>query len=249
MEMFFYPKWKQKRVEKIIKIFGEDWFVGKKILELGACHGDIGLEFEDLGAIVYFSDARKENLEKIKERTTKNIPKNRIIILNQNYEYDLGIKFDLVLHLAVLNHVENWKQDLKCALKHSDIMILETPVSKIFQKDYEENNNPENLLYSSFNSKNSIFTQESVEKTIHDLGYSFIRFDDNNLNSSTKVPDDLPWRDGWDYMSLIYDWSYEDLKLKEKDFTVHRRMWLITKDQLPKRADDENRTHTISLEG
>ena len=37
-------------------------------------------------------------------------------------------KFDLILHLGTLYHVENWRNDLKCALRHGDLMILETMV-------------------------------------------------------------------------------------------------------------------------
>jgi 2-polyprenyl-3-methyl-5-hydroxy-6-metoxy-1,4-benzoquinol methylase len=46
--------------------------------------------------------------------------------INQNQPYDLKQQFDLVLHLAVLCHIENWKQDLESALKHTNLMFLES---------------------------------------------------------------------------------------------------------------------------
>jgi hypothetical protein len=216
MDMPFFEDWNQKRLDKIIKIFGKNWFFSKKILELGACHGNVGLELIKLGALVYFTDARQENLNRIKEKNIR--------VLDQNYPYDLKMKFDLIIHMGVLNHLENWKQDLKCALSHSDKMILESLVLGKKQKDYCLDDNKNNLKYSSFNSKNSYFTQESVEKEIKKIGFNFIRMDDKNLNSYSNT------------LNLIYDWTYEEENNNFKIPTMKRRMWLVTKNQLPKQS-------------
>ena len=66
----FFNEWRIKRVDKLINIFGLEWFKGKKILEMGCGYGNIGLYLESLGSIVHFSDARKEVLDKIKIMAT-----------------------------------------------------------------------------------------------------------------------------------------------------------------------------------
>ena len=68
-----FKDWTEKRVRKIISIFGKDWFHHKKILELGACHGDVGLEFLKLGADVLFTDARESNLKILHDKWTNEL--------------------------------------------------------------------------------------------------------------------------------------------------------------------------------
>ena len=74
MHFDFFTEHKNNRVQKIISIYGSDWFKGKSILELGACHGDIGIEFIKLGAEVTFCDIREENLNEIINSLRQNRP-------------------------------------------------------------------------------------------------------------------------------------------------------------------------------
>ena len=227
MNHIFYEQWCNNRVNKILDVLGKDWFAGKKILELGACHGDIGIPLLKLGADVLFSDVRKENLQVIKDKFTYEDFVPNTIELNQNFEYDLKNKFDLVLHLGTLYHVEQWKQDLKCALNHSNIMFLETVVSP-----YE--NTPDMLRdgsgykYDAYNCKEPLFTQESVEKTLTELGCKFVRFDNKSLNS------DWNWLRKDCLIKNVYDWRYDNvgsyiLNTKAEQMVHFRRMWMVIK--------------------
>ena len=83
MNFLFYEDWYKKRVSKIINIFGQDWFAGKNILELGACYGDIGIELTKLGAEVTFADAREENLDVIKNKFKIYNYSPNLLLLNQ----------------------------------------------------------------------------------------------------------------------------------------------------------------------
>lgn len=217
MENDFYCEWSRNRIEKIKNIFGLSWFSRKTILELGACQGDIGLQFLNLGSDVVFSDFNTENLEEISKKT--NIPV-KICEIDQNYDYDIERKFDLVLHLGLLCHIKNWKNDLKCALNHSNVMVLETLVNP--------NNNQ--------NSEDILFTENMIEEHLSDLNCKFIRFDNSELNAD--------WRWSWDNIMIRheYDWNskdyenfddfYETCIHYENDikYIKHlRRMWLVIK--------------------
>lgn len=230
MHNLFYEDWKNKRVTKIKNIFGYDWFSNKEILELGACHGDIGIELMKCGARVYFCDARSEHLQEIPNKVGMRVP---IWVFNQNEPYDLGKKFNLVLHLGVLYHIENWKQDLKCALSHSEVMILESyvnPVENAEDKYFESDNHH----YADFNSLRPEFTQESIEKELVNNDCKFIRFDTKELNC------DFGWVNEGLMIRHIYDWDYEKVKAgcyihPQKEgikYTTHfRRMWLVLKSR------------------
>ena len=54
MKYLMYENWTKKRIDAILKQFGEDSFNRATMLEMGACHGDIGIEFMKLGADVAF---------------------------------------------------------------------------------------------------------------------------------------------------------------------------------------------------
>lgn len=231
MKHLFYEDWTKKRIQKIINIFGNDWFKQKEILELGASHGDIGIELLKLGSKVHFVDVRQELLETITSTLSNYNFNATTSLINQNNDYSLNKRFDLVLNLGVLYHLENWKNDLRCALSHSNMMILESKVSPfegskdalIDIPDYDSSVFKFNYNYGSHDCKTPIFTQESIENELTNLGCKFIRFDNKELNS-----------DGWineDYLgSHVYDWTYdknEKLEVNKNVFVHYRRMWLV----------------------
>jgi 16S rRNA G966 N2-methylase RsmD len=225
MKHLFYDSWYKKRLNKIINIFGKDWFLNKRILELGACHGDIGIELLKLGSDVTFSDVREEHLTITKQKLQNYNYYPSIKIINQETEYVLEKSFDLILHLGVLYHLDNWEKDLKCSISNTNIMILETLVNPRFDKTYNYHDFTEEYPYGPYNStKMSVFTQEEIEKKLTNLGCKFIRFDNSGLNCS-----------GWiskDYMiNHIYDWTYEKYNSGFYELTNNinhfRRMWLV----------------------
>lgn len=228
MKCIFYEDWFKKRVNKVISIFGRDWFVDKSILELGACHGDIGIEFLKLGADVTFSDARIQHLYDIKHKVNF-APK--IVVLDQNKPYKLDKQFDIVLHFGMLQYIEDWRRDLSCALDHTDTLILETLVHPV--KDSEEFFiESENHHYSDTGSRNVRFTQEAIEDFLISRNCKFIRLDTCELNC------DYNWMYEDRKIRHVYDWTYEKYNtgVYEEQWvngvyygTHFRRMWVIIK--------------------
>jgi len=233
MNFLFYEEWYKKRVQKIINIFGQDWFAGKNILELGACYGDIGIELTKLGAEVTFADARKENLDIIENKFRQWNLAPKLLLINQEEKYDLGVKFDLVLHLGVLYHIENWKQDLECALNHGDIMILETIVGSANIPDRQTKREKVSAAvqrYIGVNGKENIICQESIEAQFRKNNCKYIRFDNSELNTniSYDVNNVL--------IKHVYDWDYnisgklDRMTKNNKHVDTHlRRFWLVVK--------------------
>jgi 16S rRNA G966 N2-methylase RsmD len=221
-----YQEWVDIRVKKIINIFGYDWFHHKKVLELGACYGDIGTELLKIGADVLFADAREEHLNTINNSLTGLNFTPRTKVINQNDRYDLGETFNLVLHLGVLYHVANWKSDLECALKHTNTMVLETIVSLVEGSQDSTHINNNTYQYDSIDGKEPLFTQESVEQHLTNLGCKFLRFDNSELNTSWS------WLYNNRRVRKVYDWNYANASsyiYDPNDSTQFRRMWLVLK--------------------
>lgn len=230
MKSLFYKKWYKSRVKKIINIFGKSWFQNKEILEVGCAHGDIGIEFLKLGSNVVFTDERIEFLESV-DKNLKNLYNysSEFALIDHDKDYDFNKKFDLVIHMGLLYHLQNWRNDIKNALKHSNIIILESTVTV----NTEENNtilylNDRDLKYDYNTKKNtrSYFTQEEVEKELLINGCKFIRLDDKKLNVENQSINDQK-------ISFIYDWNYEKYNSgyynTYKDNVWFKRFWLVIK--------------------
>src|SRR5436190_2573113 len=121
-----YDLWRAKRLATIIEWFGPQWFLGKRILEIGAGYGDIGRVFHGLGARVTFSDGRTEYVETMKRRLPMVNPA-RIVVMDAEHGIPLG-PFDLIVHLGVLYHLDNWQRSLNDAAKRAPFMVLESEV-------------------------------------------------------------------------------------------------------------------------
>lgn len=228
MNSVFYKDWVDCRVNQIISILGKGWFGGKNVLELGACYGDIGMELVRYGADVLFTDARQDNLKVISAKYPfANFTPNTLT-LDQNYPYNLNRKFDLVIHFGALCHVENWKQDLKCAMDHTPLMFLETIVSPYQGPDGLINTGDRNYMGSP-NGYQSIFTAESVEEVLSSLGCKYLRLDSKELNTEWS------WMGDQHLIRHVYDWttsnidSYYNESLKYQQKIHFRRMWLVIK--------------------
>lgn len=175
-----YAGWQQKRIQKIEKAFGREFFQGKKILELACGYGDIGKYFrEHLGAELTFAEGRIEHLPIIQD----NNPGSKVFHLDQEYPWSFDSKFDVIIHFGVMYHLNNWEQDFKCALNMSDIIILESEIAdsdeiiefKFLDPDgYDQALNPEKIATRP--------SARYVEKIFEDNGFNFTRYDDEDLN-------------------------------------------------------------------
>ena len=228
MNNVFYKDWVNCRVNRIINILGKDWFGGKSVLELGACYGDIGMELVRYGADVLFTDARQDNLKEIPGKYPFANFTPKTLTLDQNYHYNLNKRFDLVLHFGTLCHVENWKQDLKCAMDHTNLMFLETIVNPYPGPD-ERHYTGNRKYMGSTSGYQAVFTAESVEEVLSSLGCKYLRIDSKELNTEWS------WLENQHLIRHVYDWttsntdSYYNDSIKYKQKVHFRRMWLVIK--------------------
>ena len=202
-----YIDWRKARINKIIQIFGKEYFDNKTLFELGCGFGDIGLYFQELGSDVLFADGRGEHLAKIKERHRDKIINT--VRVDQDRHWNLKRQFDVILHMGVLYHLEHWHRDLKCALDHSNLIILESEVA--------------NRSYSNFSFKRwevgydqaihkvaCRVSASNIEKELTKLGASFERYDDEDLNSGEHA----------------YNWKVNH-KLPIWEPARFRRFWVV----------------------
>jgi SAM-dependent methyltransferase len=179
-----YVDWRNKRIAKIESIFGKDFFQNKTMLELGCGYGYLGKYFhEELGSDVTFAEGNKEFLPWIQKIN----PNASVIHLDQDTEYNLDRKFDVVVHFGVLYHLDDWKQDLICATQHTDLLLLESEVANTEDPEFE-------LKYTDYDhydqALNRIATRpsaNSIESVLRDMGFSYTRYDDADLNSGNHI--------------------------------------------------------------
>jgi len=201
-----YDKWRETRVAKLVFIFGEDFFNEKDILELGCGWGDIGEKFIEMGATVTFCDVRQEHLDEV----TKRMPNSVTHLIDQDQPWDLGKKFDFVIHTGVLYHLSNWQQDLLCVLKHSDLIFLESHVPNKVSDSFVLSKK-ENGWDQSPHGASKRPSAAYIEKFLNEQGVSFKRYDDADINTHFHR----------------YDWVADNTVLK-KDICL-RRFWILQK--------------------
>jgi len=207
-----YDQWRINRIAKIESIFGKEFFKDKTLLELGAGHGHIGNYFKTLGAKVVFAEGREEHVKTIQSKN----PNDQVIHLNQEFAWDLKRRFDIIIHWGVLYHLNNWQQDLQCTLKHSNLVFLESEVCDSDDKNAEIKLPSSNRYDQELGEFATRPSAANVEENITKNGFSFIRYDDNDLNSYSE------------YDKHLYDWKVENSLKWEHGL---RRFWVVNKNE------------------
>ena len=213
-----YDEWQNKRIEKLISILGENWFKGKKILEVGCGFGHIGKKLMDrFDCIVDFTEGRNEYISKIKENCKEEC---NVWCVDHDSDYSevlAGKYYDLIIHWGLLYHLSNWKQDLEIIFKHSDIVSLELevldfddPTRSLKINEFVAKIEPFHFD-QALNGIGTRITQDAIEIFLKNKNLKFKRYDDSDLNNNHHVYDWIPKNDK----------SYTDGK---------RRFWMIYKD-------------------
>ena len=206
-----YDLWRSKRIAAIIEWFGPRWFLGKRVLELGAGYGDIGLVFHGLGADVTFSDGRAEHVETMKQRLPMVNPAN-IVVMDAEQGIPLPGPFNLIVHLGVLYHLDNWRQSLIDAAKKAPFMVLETEVCDSDDPTLELKVR-ENGYDQALRGQGTRPSAPMIEKVLTDAGWKHQRLTDDRCNASRHVYDwqvenTGTWRHGvrrWWFCGLARD--------------------------------------------
>lgn len=199
-----FIEWRKARIAKLLSILGEEWFVGKKVLELGCGFGHIGHELKKYNARVTFAEGREEFIDRIRQQN----PGSDIYLLDNDLPWEIDDRFDLIIHWGLLYHLKNWKQDLTCCLSHSPLICLETEVVDSDDKTLELQV-CENHYDASLHHVGTRPSVASIESFLTESGCRYRRHDDKDLNASYMVYD---WAPG----SFAGQWQLG-----------YRRFWMI----------------------
>ncbi len=189
-----YEDWRIKRLNKMLEIYGIDYFKGRKILELGGGHGDIGAFFAELGADVLSLDGRIQNVNfaRLKHRKVENI---KFVQFNLEHDFSSFGRFDLIINFGLLYHLRHVEEHLKCCFSMADDIVLETVVC--------DSSDPDKIVFCQ---ERSAVDEESlegtgsrpspfyVEKIATENNFQFVRYFTPDLNSGGIFSYDWPHR-------------------------------------------------------
>ena len=204
-----YLDWNQKRIKLIVEHYGHNFFVHKRILDLGCGYGDISGVLHRLGGDITAVDARQEHLKIISKKYVgvKTVKAD----LDKAWPF-FGKSFDLTLDMGLLYLLNNCEEHLKAVCASTNFLIIETAVL--------DSNDPDACLVkpdvkgSWEGSFNGFCTQASpafIERILKANGMSFKRMDNTKFNSGP----------------YSYDWPAKN----DGSFDVNkRRIWFCTRD-------------------
>lgn len=210
-----YVGWRLARLNKILEIYGPDHFKGRRILEVGAGHGDIGAFLADLGADVLCLDGRIQNVNfaRLKHRKVNGV---RFEQANLEEDFSRFGRFDLIIHFGLLYHLRHVDENLKCSFSMADEVLLETVVC--------DSSDPHRIIFCA---ERSHIEEEAldgtgsrpspfyVERLATENGFGVQRHFSADLNSG-------------DY--FCYDWKHlnNERGSGSSDFKL-RRLWQFQK--------------------
>lgn len=182
-----YEYWRAKRIVAIVEKYGEAWFKGKKILELGCGHGDIGYVLSTLGAEVIYVEGRKEHCDFLRKRFSN----SRMYQVNLENEWPFSVneKFDMILHLGLLYHLQDYRFSLEKCAAHTSHLVLETEVCDAeddFVLVIEENSESYDQSLIGSGSRPSA---SHIEAILSEAGFVFERIQDSRCNADIHVYD------------------------------------------------------------
>lgn len=189
-----YPKWRTKRIAKLLELYGADWFSGKRVLELGAGLGEIGAFFAELGAEVVCLEGRAEQVEfaRLKHRRVPNLTIEQFD-LEQDFS-GFG-HFDLILHLGLLYHLSDIDTHLSVCFGMADEIVLETVVC--------DSNDPNKVVY--FEGRKDV-----IEESIHGAACRPSPFYVERLAKQNGFEVERHFTADLNAGHFIYDWAHKN---------------------------------------
>lgn len=182
----WFNEWRIARVQKLENILSNHRDGVKTVLECGAGFGNVGLHFKSTGAEVTMSDLREECLDEIRKKDGD----ANVVCINHEKDWSLETKFDLVIHMGLSCHLENWKQDLLCTINSSKKWIVfETAVNKFSNDITFKIENPKYHhewhgpgTFQGTPTTGSLPSVSAIEGILDQFKLSYTRFDDTDLN-------------------------------------------------------------------
>ena len=207
-ESLYHSDWQNKRINFILSQYPKKFFVGKKILELGAFNGYIGAYFQSIGADVYSIEGRPENLKNIKIRYPE--LKSDCADLDSP-EWEWGY-YDIIINFGLYYHLEKFhKEHLINCINNCDLMFFETVV-------YDS---PNSELYFR-NEANGKFLDQSLSEVGGTPSTKFIEdlFDDLNCSYKKCISSEL------NSELHTYNWDASGVQHYNE---YYRRFWIVNR--------------------
>jgi 2-polyprenyl-3-methyl-5-hydroxy-6-metoxy-1,4-benzoquinol methylase len=208
-----YEGWRIRRLNKMLEIYGIDFFKGKRIIEVGAGHGDIGAFFADLGADVLCLDGRIQNVNFARLKHRK-VPGLRFETFNLEKDFSELGRFDLLIDFGLIYHLKNVDEHLDCCFAMADDIVLETVVC--------DSRDPHTILYrpgradvdeEALDGTGSRPSPFYIERIAIARGFEIQRHFTADLNFERQ---------------FRYDWLHKDNSDPSDDFVL-RRFWRFRK--------------------
>jgi SAM-dependent methyltransferase len=206
-----YDAWRATRINKLLDLYGLEWFAGKRVIELGCGHADIGAFLAEIGASVLCIDGRQENLTfaKLKHRKVAGLD---YLLADLDGAFPALDRCDLLIHFGLLYHLSDVDAHLAQCWGLADEIVLESVVC--------DSLDPEKIVYlgrdKAVNSRGLHGQQNRpspfyVERLAEAAGYAVERCFSSELNSG----------------QFVYDWPHRN----DGDLGgfAKRRMWRFHK--------------------
>ncbi len=200
-----YRDWRNTRMNGIKKYMPDNYFVSKKMLELGCGYADIGNMFHELGADVTSSDARSEHIDIVKTR----YPHLKTLLIDADNDV-INDKYDIIVHWGLLYHLKQIETHLHNISNKCDILLLETEVCDSDNNSFYLSTS-ENGYDQAFNKHGIRPSSSYVEKILEKNGFQHKLIKDPILNSGFHC----------------YDWNITNTKKWNHGL---RRFWICWKN-------------------
>lgn len=204
-----YHDWRTRRIDKLLELYGVDYFNGRRILELGCGHAEIGAFFADLGAHVLSVDGRPKNINYARLRH-RNVARLRLEMHDLEEDFSAVGRFDLIINFGLLYHLRDVSTHLRRCFALADDMVLETVVCDSSDPDLvilrDENPEVDEEALRGVGSRPSPFF---VERVAAESGFAVERIFSSELNSGGQ---------------FRYDWQHRNDGSPHDDL-VNRRFW------------------------
>jgi SAM-dependent methyltransferase len=200
--------WNQKKIKAIVERYGHQYFVHKKILDLGCGHGDLGGVLHRLGSDVTAVDARQEHLKVV----AKKYAGVKIVKADLDGPWPFyGKTFDMILDLGLLCHINNFEAHLKAVCASTTFLVLETAVIDCNDPNFFHIQDDGKTADGSYNGVSTQVSAACIERILKNCGMTFKRMDSGKLNCG----------------KYVYDW----LPVNNKSFDIHkRRLWFCVNE-------------------
>jgi len=204
-ESNYHTSWQNNRIDFILSKYPEEFFRGKRVLELGAYNGYIGARLALMGAEVHCVEGRAENVANIKN----DYPQVTAEVANlDSPEWKWG-KWDIIINFGLYYHLENYHEEhLKNCIDNCDLMLFETVVFDSFKSEihfrYESGDD------QSLSTLGGAPSTSYVEDIFKEKGLSFRKYTDETLNNFEHK----------------YDWPDTGFRIPNG---FNRRFWIVTK--------------------